>query len=288
MANRRAEIRHSSNEVDIRDLRNLSWKIGVEQALTGNQDDYAIAPGAYHRLSSAAPIDLTGIVAGVDGRELVLINVGSQNITVKNNDAGSAEANRILTGLGTDIVLGAGGMVKMFYDETISRWRSTAKMAAPGPGPGSFVDTINSVQEDGVGNIDLVPAAATDIKISAGTAPNTVQIEPPDWHYFTAPPTNVAATGAVVYGTFIIPASKKVISVRAGVRRGDDVFDAQITISAKNETTTEELTTDAQYPTALTFTTPGAATQRIVVALKNASGTPRDVFGNVALLLENV
>jgi len=53
------------------------------------------------------------------------------------------------------------------------------------------------------------------------------------------------------------------------------------------ETTAEILSTDAQYPTPATFMTPAVATNRLIMAMVNATGVPQAVFGEIAVLLRN-
>jgi hypothetical protein len=94
--------------------------------LTANQNDYNPGTGVYFRLSSDASRDITGIANGVDGRRITLVNVGTNDIVLKNNDAGSTAANRLLTGTGADVTLGADDSAELIYDATTSRWRFTS------------------------------------------------------------------------------------------------------------------------------------------------------------------
>jgi len=95
-------------------------------ALSANTDDYAptgIAKAVHLRVSSSAPVNLTGIAGGntmVDGRVLVLTNVGSNAITLK-NDVTSTAANRFK--LNADFTLSPDMSVHLYYDGTSARWR---------------------------------------------------------------------------------------------------------------------------------------------------------------------
>lgn len=99
--------------------------------ITANQNNYTIADNnSVMRLSSDASRDITGIVVShgtaitnADGEWLQLINVGSNNIVLKNQDANSTAANRLLTSTGADVTLGANEVANLFYDATTSRWR---------------------------------------------------------------------------------------------------------------------------------------------------------------------
>jgi hypothetical protein len=74
------------------------------------------------RLSSAGAASLTGIAGGAAGRVVRIFNVGSNSITLLDENAGSTAANRIRTpGAGRSIA--ENGSVTIWYDSTSSRWR---------------------------------------------------------------------------------------------------------------------------------------------------------------------
>jgi len=96
--------------------------------ITADQNDYnpestATNRSSFWRISSDASRAITGIANGLDGRFLVLVNVGSNAITLKNEDAGSSAANRIITGIGATVTLDADDTAELIYDSTTSRWR---------------------------------------------------------------------------------------------------------------------------------------------------------------------
>lgn len=95
--------------------------------LTANTDNYAPTGGSSAhtlRIDSNGVIDLTGLsLSQVDGRELNLVNVGANNIVLK-NDVTSTAANRFL--FGADFTLLPEGMVRLNYDGTSSRWRKVS------------------------------------------------------------------------------------------------------------------------------------------------------------------
>lgn len=72
------------------------------------------------RLSTDASRNLTGIVGGVDGRILLIINVGAQNLVIK-DDVTSTAANRFQ--LSADFTMAAEQSAFFIYDGTSSRWR---------------------------------------------------------------------------------------------------------------------------------------------------------------------
>lgn len=73
---------------------------------------------------TVATVALLGVVDPVEGRIVHIINVGSANGDVRNEDAGATASNRILTGTGSN--LGSwlpGGAVTLIYDGGANRWR---------------------------------------------------------------------------------------------------------------------------------------------------------------------
>lgn len=116
-----------------------SWDIygpgGISNILTpatliSNQNDYngggdslwARAEIVY--LSSTASWDITGFLAvASDINRKTIINNGSFNIVLKNQDGGSSLNNRIITTGGGDITLQPNDAVEICYDNTAARWR---------------------------------------------------------------------------------------------------------------------------------------------------------------------
>lgn len=93
--------------------------------ITSDQNNYTIGQ-SYARLFSDAARAITGIIPfGVGGQSsmLVIANVGSFNITLKNQNASSTAANRIITGTGADLVVAPDQTVMLIYDLTTQRWR---------------------------------------------------------------------------------------------------------------------------------------------------------------------
>lgn len=94
---------------------------------TGTVNDFALTTSAaVLRLNNATALTLTGISAGVDGQVVDLVAVGAGDIAFNNENAGSAAANRIITGNALTLNLTAGtGRVRLVYDGTTTRWRVT-------------------------------------------------------------------------------------------------------------------------------------------------------------------
>ncbi len=92
--------------------------------ITSNQNDYSptnLFKSSILRLSTDASRDITGITGGLDGRLLFVFNVGSFDIVLKDEDAGSTAANRFA--LQADITIPPDGAALLLYDATSSRWR---------------------------------------------------------------------------------------------------------------------------------------------------------------------
>lgn len=112
-------------------------------AITVSQNNYSpagLSTCTVLRLTSTGPVNITGLTAPATGQQLVLIsNIGSNTITLTNEDASSTAANRFdLTG-NTAIVASQSAL--LFYDTTSSRWRSVFGSAGAG--------TVTSVATDG-------------------------------------------------------------------------------------------------------------------------------------------
>jgi len=95
-------------------------------AITANTNDLATAGRSFVRLdnTSGSAKDLTGFADGVDGKRLVIANVGVDNIHIKHQDTNSVAANRIITGSsGTQNVLTPDDTIELIYDAVTARWR---------------------------------------------------------------------------------------------------------------------------------------------------------------------
>lgn len=95
-------------------------------ALTGNVNNWDLGDYTIARLScDTNPYAVTGIVSsGRPGALLMLVNVGSPNLTLNNQDASSDAENRIITGTGGNVSLAQDEHIILWYDTTDSRWRA--------------------------------------------------------------------------------------------------------------------------------------------------------------------
>lgn len=97
----------------------------------GSTNDYAGLDGkVFGRLSgNVAGSTVSGFANGTDGREIRLVNVGANTITITNQDAASAAANRIITATGASILMLADDCMILMYDATTQRWRQITGLA---------------------------------------------------------------------------------------------------------------------------------------------------------------
>jgi len=93
--------------------------------LTADVNNYSPSDASLWRLSSNAAINITGILSPYKnvGRILTIINVGSNNIILKNESGLSSTFNRIITGTGSDITLLPNNSINLIKDFISSRWR---------------------------------------------------------------------------------------------------------------------------------------------------------------------
>lgn len=94
--------------------------------ITAQADDYnptGLSSASLIHISSDAARSITGIVSnGSQGRHLWLFNVGSFNITLEYEHAGSTATNRF-TGNGfADVVIASGHIAHLIYSGVHGRW----------------------------------------------------------------------------------------------------------------------------------------------------------------------
>lgn len=90
--------------------------------ITGDQNNYPVNY-AFVRLDTSGAHTITGFSGGVNGRRVVIANVGSNNLIIAHQGGTSSAANRVITGTGADLTVAADETVEMIYDATASRWR---------------------------------------------------------------------------------------------------------------------------------------------------------------------
>lgn len=99
--------------------------------LTANTNDWAptgLAGATIIRFSTDASRNITGLTGGVAGRVIALVNVGTQQGNILNEDAASTAANRFALPTGSSIITGGGAAI-FWYDGTSSRWRQLTRIS---------------------------------------------------------------------------------------------------------------------------------------------------------------
>lgn len=103
--------------------------------ITADQNDYAptgFATATALRIDLDAAHAITGIAGGVGGRTIIIHNISAFALTLKNESASSAAANRFA--VGDDVEVVASSTVMLRYDATSSRWRLAAGSGSGGAG----------------------------------------------------------------------------------------------------------------------------------------------------------
>lgn len=93
-------------------------------SVNADVDNFApvgLASAGRVRIVSNAPRHLSGLVAGEDGRQITLENLGSHDLTLKRESASSLATNRFAIPADLDIAAG-GGTVTLLYDGALARW----------------------------------------------------------------------------------------------------------------------------------------------------------------------
>lgn len=105
--------------------QNMQWSGDISPtSFATQQDNYNptnLATATVLRLTATANSDVTGLSGGADGRVIIVHNIGSFNITFKDESASSTAGNRFA--LSGDTVLAQDTSVVFQYDSTSSRWR---------------------------------------------------------------------------------------------------------------------------------------------------------------------
>ena len=120
----------NGSRLNIADGGGSSWSVMLgttvnPSAITGNTNDYSVGDGFFARVSATGAFNLTGIVApgiGTGQRILWFVNLGSNTITLKNNDGASSAGNRFLCPGNVDYSLTQFKTVLLYYSTTDSRW----------------------------------------------------------------------------------------------------------------------------------------------------------------------
>jgi hypothetical protein len=125
-------------EIDPRYLSEYGWKASLTRVITPPQltaDVNNWAPTGINtaevvRASSDASRTITGIVSNaVSGRELLLMNAGSQSIVLAHENALSSVSNRMVLPGSTNYTIPPGNSVLLWFDSASNRWRLMSSTA---------------------------------------------------------------------------------------------------------------------------------------------------------------
>ena len=133
------ELSHNSLAGLLNDNHHQYFLANGDRALTGSfnatgvltppqivndQDDYnpiGITSNCFIRLSSDGLRNITGLQSVSIGRIIIMLNVGSNNVVLKNESVSSSEGNRF--SLKTDLTLVANASAIIYYDGVSLRWK---------------------------------------------------------------------------------------------------------------------------------------------------------------------
>jgi hypothetical protein len=94
--------------------------------LTAHVNDYDPGACRFMLLTSDGSYNITGLVAGADGQEVLVVNTSNVTLTLVNQSSSSVDANRFVFNTGANVALTQNQGVRLFYDATAARWRGFA------------------------------------------------------------------------------------------------------------------------------------------------------------------
>jgi hypothetical protein len=114
----------------------------IKPTISSSQNNWDPGDGAIIRVSASnSSLNITGLVAGVDGQRKLLYNGGTRDITLVNSSSSSSTSNRFLTFSGSNYILNPNSAVELLYDSTSARWRIFGFVDAPtSTGGGGYGD----------------------------------------------------------------------------------------------------------------------------------------------------
>lgn len=209
----------------------LSGDISPAQ-ITANQNDYnptGLSTASVLRLNTDASRNLTSLAGGADGRVLLILNVGSNNLVLKDDDGSTGTAaNRFA--LSGDVTLAGDQGAIIWYDSTSSRWRIFATSAALGGAPsGAAGGGLSGTYPNPSVKVSIC-IACSDEETALVAATGVVTFRMP--HAMTLTEVRASLTGAAGSGTFTV-------DINEG---GSTILSTKLTIDATEKTSTTAAT----------------------------------------------
>jgi hypothetical protein len=108
--------------------RLMTPQLPLPTQITATTHDYPTTGVNQLQLNTDASQEITGFANGGIGKMLIINNVGSFNIVLKHQNAGSTSSNRMILGnAGVDITILPNDTVSLIYDNNTLRWRLLSK-----------------------------------------------------------------------------------------------------------------------------------------------------------------
>lgn len=177
------------------DLRLRSAILTLPAALNNDVDLTTIKSSVYMFGGGALGINgcqITGFTGGVDGRIVTIFNnsvLGAVQLYDANFSVSpSAEANKILTGTGNNVVIFGKGSVTLRYDGTLQKWTviSNSYTAGLDANPSPWNTLGNNIINSNSGNVGIgnnAPTNKLDVKTTANGVVSTYSLSAGEFGY---------------------------------------------------------------------------------------------------------